>query len=116
MQTHKGSCHCGHVQYEINADIKNAIECNCSICLRKGTILTFVGPDQFKILLGHDLMTDYQFNKKNLHHQFCKTCGVTSFIYGTNPKGELMYAINVRTLENFDIKKLEIKSVDGKSF
>lgn len=116
MKTYKGSCHCGEVQYEIKADMKSAIECNCSICSRKGTVLTFVGPDQFTLLSGQDSMKDYQFYKKALHHQFCTTCGVTPFIYGTSPKGETMYAINVRTLENFDPKFLEIKQVDGKSF
>jgi hypothetical protein len=116
MQTYLGSCHCGEVRYEINADVKSAIECNCSICSRKGTILTFVSPEQFKLVSGKDSMQNYQFYKKALHHQFCKICGVTSFIYGTSPKGESMYAINARTLENFDLKSLSIQQVDGKSF
>ena len=42
MALHKGSCHCGKVAYEVETDLEQVIECNCSICRRKGYLLTFV--------------------------------------------------------------------------
>lgn len=116
MQTHKGSCHCGEVKYEIQADIKVAMECNCSICSMKGTMLSFVTPDQFKLLSGENSLTNYKFHRKVNHHTFCKHCGVTPFLSVQDPKGRELKAINVRTLEGLELKTLEIKQVDGRSF
>lgn len=72
--------------------------------------------DNFKLLQGKDSLSDYQFYKKNIHHLFCSTCGVTSFARGTAPNGQEMYAINVRCLDGIDLDKLECAKVDGRSF
>src|SRR3954469_21049226 len=89
MSTYKGSCHCGNVQYEVTVDLtKPVITCNCSICSRKGTMLTFVPAEQFKLLKGENAQTDYQFNKKHIHHLFCSTCGIASFANGVGPNGK----------------------------
>ena len=60
-------------------------------------------------------LTSYQFNKHNIEHFFCKTCGIQSFAKGKSPKGE-MAAINVRCLDGIDVSALTVKHVDGKSF
>src|SRR5687768_16117972 len=78
-KTYSGGCHCGKVRYEVTADLSQVMECNCSICAKKASLLTFVGPDQFKLLSGESEVSDYQFNTKNIHHLFCKTCGIHSF-------------------------------------
>jgi hypothetical protein len=116
VQTYKGSCHCGSVQYEVQADLKSAIECNCSMCSRKGTILSMVPAEQFKLVSGEGTLSDYQFYKKAIHHTFCKNCGVTPFLSGKDQSGNTMKAINVRCLEGLDLKSLNITHVDGKSF
>gem|GEM_PF-3082267 len=33
-----GSCHCGAVTYEMKTPPRHAVECNCSICRRLGTV------------------------------------------------------------------------------
>ena len=114
-KTYTGSCHCGNVRYQVSTDLKPVLQCNCSICSRAGYLLTFVPPEQFQLLSGKDQLTDYQFNKKNVHHVFCSTCGVRSFGHGTGPGGKPMYAINVRCLEGVDPGKLDITPIDGKS-
>ena len=72
--------------------------------------------DQFKLLAGKDATTDYQFNKKNIHHLFCSKCGVRSYATGTGPGGAPMRAINVRCLEGVDLDALNPTKVDGKSY
>jgi hypothetical protein len=47
--TIRGSCHCGKVAYRLDAAPTAAIECNCSICRRKGAILAAVAPDAFHL-------------------------------------------------------------------
>jgi hypothetical protein len=115
-QTYSGGCHCGKVRYEVTADLSQAISCNCSICHKKGYLLTFVTADQLKLQSGEDMLTDYQFNKKNVHHLFCKECGVGSFGRGTMPDGKEMVAVNVRCLDGVDTSALTFTPVDGKSF
>jgi hypothetical protein len=110
-KTYEGSCHCGNVRYQVDTDLSQVIQCNCSICAR-----TFVSPDQFRLLSGDDRLTDYQFNTKNIHHLFCATCGIRSFARGTGPGNKPMCAINVRCLDGVDPAQLQITQVDGKSF
>jgi hypothetical protein len=113
-ETHKGSCHCGAVAYETTGKVDEAIECNCSHCHRKGLLLAFVQPDAFTLVKGEDAQAEYLFNTHNIHHQFCRTCGVESFAHGQGPKGP-MVAINLRTLEGFDPSKLKVTPWDGAS-
>jgi hypothetical protein len=37
--TYSGSCHCGKVAYTVEAEMQEAVECNCSICSRRGYLL-----------------------------------------------------------------------------
>jgi hypothetical protein len=114
-KTYEGSCHCGKVRYEATCALNGAIACNCSMCRRKGTLLTFVPEEQFKLHQGEDALTDYQFGKKTIHHLFCSTCGVTSFARGSSPDGKTMIAINVRCLDGVDPEKLSLTHHDGAS-
>jgi hypothetical protein len=114
-KTYTGSCHCGKVRYEVTAALETLMQCNCSICSRAGYLMSFVPAEQFKLLSGEDALTDYQFNKQNIHHLFCSTCGIRSFGRGTGKGGAKMCMINVRCLEGVDHDSFEIKKVDGKS-
>ncbi|MDB4942207.1 MAG: Gfa-like protein [Labilithrix sp.] len=110
-----GGCHCKKVRYEVKVAADSAIACNCSMCTKKGTLLTFADEASFTLHSGEDNLTDYLFNKQVIHHLFCKTCGVTSFARGKMPDGTPMVAINVRCLDDVDPEKLTIKHVDGRS-
>jgi hypothetical protein len=114
-RTYTGGCHCGKVRYEVTGALAKAMECNCSICSRRAHRLSFVPEAQFKLLSGADALTDYQFNKKNIHHLFCSTCGIGSFTWGTGADGAKMYSINVRCLDDFDQEAIEIWHFDGKN-
>ncbi|HEU4733682.1 MAG TPA: GFA family protein [Kofleriaceae bacterium] len=114
--TYTGSCHCGAVRYTVEVDLSQPVmSCNCSMCGRAGTLLTFAPMSKFKLEQGSESLTDYQFNKHAIHHVFCKVCGIKSFARGTARDGSEMAAINVRCLEGVDPSKLTIKQVDGKS-
>ncbi|MEK2647061.1 GFA family protein [Bdellovibrio sp. BCCA] len=112
---HQGSCHCGAVKFEVDADLKEGITCNCSICNRKGTILAFVPDSAFRLISGGDSLTDYQFGKKSIHHTFCKVCGVTAFASGKMPTGEPIKAINLRCVEDLALDEIKTQFYDGKS-
>jgi len=114
--TQHGGCHCGAVRYQVEVDTSaGGMVCNCSICSRTGTILSFVPDTKFKLEKGQDELVSYKFNKKHIDHVFCKTCGIKSFARGARPDGTLMIAVNLRCLENIDLETVPTKPYDGKS-
>ena len=34
IQTYSGSCHCGEIQFEVDADLDHIRVCDCSVCRR----------------------------------------------------------------------------------
>jgi len=115
MSKANGSCHCGKVKFEVDFDLKEGLSCNCSICQRKGSILTFVSSEQFKLISEESSLTDYQFDKKRIHHTFCSTCGVSPFSSSKKPDGSTGFAINIRCIEGIDLTKIPVKFFDGKN-
>lgn len=117
MAVHQGSCHCGAVKFEVEGlDLDKLMTCNCSICGRSGSIMAFVGANQFTQTAGKDNLTDYQFGKKVIHHVFCTTCGVRPFASGKGEDGAEWMMINARCLEGVDVHKLTIsQQYDGQS-
>ena len=112
--THKGSCHCGAVAYEVDGDIQGVIMCNCSICHRKGAPLWFVGSKQMRFTQGQDALMSYTFNKHTIKHMFCPICGIHTHGEGQDPKGNAIAAINVRCLAGVELESLQITPYDGR--
>jgi hypothetical protein len=116
QSTHTGSCHCGAIRYQATLDLEQPVlACNCSICGRSGTLLSFIPASQFVLESGADALTDYQFNKHAIHHNFCKTCGIKSFARGKRPDGTPTVAVNVRCLDGVELGELTITQFDGRS-
>ena len=114
-KTYSGACHCGSVRYDATVDLSHVMECNCSHCQRKGFLLTFIPPSQFKRHSGEQDLIEYQFNKKIIHHLFCKICGVQPFARGKKPDGSAAIAVNVRCVEGIDLEALNPIAFDGRN-
>lgn len=115
---HTGSCHCGAVKFEVDAEAgpDKVIECNCSHCSRKGLLLWFVPRDALETTDGEAHLSTYTFNRKIIEHRVCQTCGVQPYALGQMPDGSKMAAINVRCLDDFDLETVERKPVNGREF
>lgn len=111
MVTYTGSCHCGAVRFEVEAEFTEGLQCNCSHCHRKGFVLAFVPNESFKLTSGEGSLTDYFFNKKAIKHRFCTTCGVQAFAEGV---AFPQVAINLRCVEGLDLDSLTISKYNGK--
>ena len=112
--SYQGSCQCGTVTFTVNAEIPSqAISCNCSICRRTGSLLTFVAADQFELNSGSDQLKTYEFNKHKIQHLFCQNCGVQSFSTGRQPDGTQTYAVNLRSVPQADLDALVLQKYDG---
>lgn len=109
-----GSCHCGAVQFEVEAANKiSCQDCNCSICSKSGYLHLIVPKSKFKLLQGQENLTTYTFGTTKAKHKFCKTCGIKSYyIPRSNPDG---YDINVRCLTPSP-EYLSIEPFDGQNW
>jgi hypothetical protein len=112
---YRGSCHCGRVAFEVTGDITGALECNCSICHRKGSLLWFVPRGQMRLTTPDDAAETYAFNKHLIRHRFCRVCGMHPFAEASDPKGNPMAAINLRCLEGVDLAPIPVRQFDGKA-
>ena len=65
-------CHCGTIEAKINIsdNLGKILRCNCSICKRKGSVMSMVKNEDFKIVKGEDKLKLYQFHTKVAKHYF----------------------------------------------
>ena len=106
LQIEKLSCHCKEVQIELKLekDLEELVRCNCSLCKRRGSIMSKIKLENLKIRKGADKLTLYKFGKKqHAEHFFCSICGVyTHHRSYTNPEN---YEFNVACIDNIDTFK-----------
>ena len=112
----KLKCHCGEVEAEINVSdpLAKTIRCNCSICKRKGAIMSVVKNEDFKIIKGKENLKMYQFHSKTAKHFFCSICGIYTH---HNPRiNPTMTGFNVGCIDEintFDMKEIPVN--DGQN-
>jgi len=109
-----GSCHCGAVTFEVDAEEDAEIEnCNCSICTKSGYLHLIVPNINFKLLTGESNLSTYTFNSGVAKHFFCKTCGIKPFyIPRSNPDG---MDVNVNCLHEQPVK-MRVVDFDGQNW
>jgi len=112
---YQGSCHCGRVAFEVEGEVTSVMECNCSICSRKGALLWFVPRAQLRLLTPEENASTYLFNKHVIRHRFCPVCGIHPYGEGVDPSGKPTAAINVRCLDGVDFSALPVTHFDGRS-
>ena len=82
---YRGSCHCGENAYEVEGEIGQVVECNCSYCTRKGYLLWFVPRNHLRLTTPETRLAIYTFNKHVIKHHFCPECGCSPFGLGGAP-------------------------------
>jgi hypothetical protein len=110
-----GSCHCGQVAFTVEGDLAGVMDCNCSICQRKGALLWFVPRAQLTLQTPEENLRTYTFNTHQIRHRFCPTCGIHPFGEATDPSGVAMAAVNVRCLDDVDLAALPVQHFDGRA-
>ncbi len=114
---YRGSCHCGAVRFRFRSEeITRGLRCNCSICVRKGTMMStrYIPRAEFEALEGLEALAVYRFGDRLVNHYFCRTCGVYPFHDATVRPEE--YRVNLGCLEGVDPLALPFELADGRSF
>ena len=113
---HAGSCHCGGIAFELEGEITEAYDCNCSMCRRRGGLLWFGPREALTLSTPQDAISTYTFNKHHIQHRFCGRCGIAPFGEGTHPgTGARTVAVNVRCLPGVDLASLKVVPIEGAS-
>lgn len=113
--TYTGGCHCGRIAFAVEGDIEDVIECNCSICAKRGYLLWFAPREQLHLATPESDLASYTFGSGTINHHFCAHCGSAPFGMGTDEAGKIMVAVNVRCLDDIQLTKLNIRPFDGRS-
>jgi hypothetical protein len=111
LETYEGGCHCGRVRFRVTGDLAHVVDCNCSMCTKKGILHLIVAPEAFELLTGREELTTYRFNSGIARHTFCRHCGIHPFYVPRSDPNKI--DVNVRCLEGVDLSKLTPEPFDG---
>ena len=114
--THHGSCHCGAVRFAVDLDLSSdeIVECDCSVCTKKGILHVIVPPARFRRLTPEAPLTTYTFGTHTAKHTFCPVCGMHPFY---TPRSHPEHVdVNVRCLDDLDWRRLPVKAFGGRNW
>jgi hypothetical protein len=111
---YKGSCHCGEISFEVEGELEQVTQCNCSICSKRGSLMWFVPRANLNLLTPEENLSTYTFNKHKIKHRFCAKCGCAPFGEAIGPDGMAKAAINTRCLDDVDLSVLKVRDFDGR--
>jgi hypothetical protein len=115
MNRYEGGCHCGRVRFRVTGDLATAIECNCSVCTKKGGFLhLIVAREHFELMRGRDDLATYRFNTGTAAHHFCRHCGIHSFYVPRSDPDK--FDVNIRCLDGVDAAAIRPRPFDGRNW
>ena len=50
----EGGCHCGAIRYRVTVRSRDGVECNCTMCAKKGYLHLIVPEEDFELLTQED--------------------------------------------------------------
>lgn len=122
MTTYRGSCHCGAVRFEVDAEIDHVRVCDCSVCAKRGALNHRVPQANLRMLTPWEALVVYQWGSHTAKDYFCATCGILPFRRPSDPTPQELrdgvqpfagWAVNVRCLEGVDCGALPVRRVHG---
>ena len=75
-------CHCGRVRFAFRSpEITAGIRCNCSLCVRRGAVLSsnYIPHADFTPHADEHDLSLYLWNDKVMRHYFCENCGIYTY-------------------------------------
>lgn len=111
-ETFAGGCHCGAIRFQVVIRRQTLIDCNCSICQKKGFLHLIVPAADFTLLRGESDLSFYLFNTQRAKHIFCRHCGIHSFyIPRSHPD---CFDVNFRCLDAVSLADFTVELFDGR--
>ncbi|WP_282607370.1 GFA family protein [Pelagibius sp. Alg239-R121] len=113
MTLYRGSCHCGEVRFEIEAEaeIRELVTCDCSLCRKKNALMTKVHESKFTLIAGEDKLSLYKWNTQVAQHFFCSVCGIYTFHRKRAQPDH--YSVNASCLDDLTVEGLPVRATEG---
>ncbi len=100
--------------FEVEGELSEVEECNCSICARKAYLHWIVPPQSFRLIRGEEALRTYTFNTGAARHLFCGRCGVAPYYIPRSDPDKI--DVNARCVDGVDIGRLRIRQFDGRNW
>ncbi len=112
----RGSCHCGGVKFEVEAEpARGASRCNCSVCTKLGALGSIVKPEAFRLVTPEAELGVYEWVAKISMRYFCKACGTHCFGRGHLAEvGGDYVSFSYNAIDDFEISDLAVVHWDGR--
>lgn len=112
--TSRGGCHCGRIAFEVRGRPDMVIECNCSICTKKGYLHWIVPRERFHLTTPASNFATYSFHTGVARHHFCPNCGVAPFYIPRSDPDKI--DVNVRCVDGVDVAQLPVYHFNGRDW
>ena len=106
-----GSCHCGAVRFQVEAEIIELTTCDCSLCVKKNAVMAKVHESALTVTSGEEHLPLYRWNTRVARHYFCSRCGIYTFHRKRSAPDH--YGVNVFCLEDFDVANMPVRATEG---
>ncbi|MBA4012620.1 MAG: aldehyde-activating protein [Phenylobacterium sp.] len=106
-----GSCHCGAVRFQVEAEITELTTCDCSLCVKKNAVMAKAPASALTITAGEEHLSLYRWNTGIARHYFCSRCGIYTFHRKRAAPDH--FGINVFCLDGFDPSTIPVRATEG---
>ena len=122
MTKYQGSCHCGKVQFEIEAEIDHVRVCDCSICKQRGALNFRIPKEKLVLHTPWSELQLYQWGSFTAKDYFCPVCGILPFRRPSDPTTKELedgvqpfdgWTVNVRCLKGVDLDSIPRRQIYG---
>jgi hypothetical protein len=108
----EGSCHCGALHWQLDAEPDGATACNCTVCRRYGVLWAYDHEDEGIRVSGP---TQAYIRGEAIEFHFCPVCGCVAWWRArrAGANGRRRIAVNLRLAEPDAVSRVPIDHFDG---
>ena len=103
--------HCNAIRIEVDAELAEFRECNCSVCARSGFLHWYLPHTSVRLLTQSPCLSTYVWRYLGGSQHFCSACGTPVLRTGYKDQG---VSVNARCLEGIDVFELKTQRFDGR--
>ncbi len=110
---YQGSCHCGKVRFSFDQKPTKYTDCDCSVCIQKGSKHHLLEEGAFRLLSPSSHLSLYQFGTMAAKHYFCSNCGIHTHCNSRVFPNRI--AVNLNCVPDVDLSSVERFYYNGAS-
>lgn len=97
-----GSCHCGHIEYEVPEQLGDVKFCYCQTCRKlNGSVFSAVAlvrAEDFKLIRGESSLVSYESSKGKIRY-YCSHCFAPVYVQLESKPGDVRIRLGLLNFE-----------------